>query len=224
MDGTYAGADLVFFTMNGRVFARGRTEIANPKTAEQLLIRTFMTLASRNWEALTEVQRAAWHTYAETYFTTDEDGLAVTPSGIATYVRANCIRQMLGLAMTTDAPSSAPPSPITSIAQTAADPDHVSFTVTHGITTITGLQVVVRATPAMSSVARKPREGDYRLVCGANDDSAKVLPASGTVLDFAPSRYAVETGKRYGVEVRVVRSADGTMSPPVFGDFIKSVA
>lgn len=58
---------------------------------------------------------------------------------------------------------------------------------------------------------------------GVGPDSAAPLPASGSEVVFNPTTYAVGDGQRYGVEVRVVRTADGTMCVPVYGDFLKSI-
>jgi hypothetical protein len=55
-------------------------------------------------------------------------------------------------------------------------------------------------------------------------DLAKVKHvASGGSVQFSPTRYIIGAGKRFGVEARVVRNADGIMSNPVFGDFLKVV-
>lgn len=224
MDGTYKDSGLVYNTFEGQTYARARVIPTNPKTIDQTKMRTYLTLATRNWENLTAAQRDAWTDYAKTYFPLNSKNLAVRASGIATYARANSIRQVLGLTLTTDAPTEAPPTPVTTIAQVGAeDPDALGITVDHGYSVLTGLQVIVRMTPAMVTVARAPKLTDYRYVRGVDSTSAAALPASGSTVLFSPTRYIVNDGERYGVEVRVIRTADCIMSRPVFGDFLKVV-
>ena len=148
----------------------------------------------------------------------------MTPSGVGTYMRANSVRQVLGLPLTTAAPIAAPPAPLSAIVELNGESTHtVAIVITHSYTVLTGLSVIVRATPAMPTVAVKPLPGDYRYVMGVSPSSAKPLLVSGSDLLFTPSRFIIGNGERYGVEARIVRTADGIMSNPVYGDFIKIV-
>ncbi len=102
-------------------------------------------------------------------------------------------------------------------------PEDLELTLTHSYSVLTGLSVIVRATPAMRTLAIKPNANDQRFVLGVNPGSAQALTASGTDLVFNGIKHPVNDGLRYGVEARVVRTADGIMSNAVVGDFIKSV-
>jgi hypothetical protein len=142
---------------------------------------------------------------------------------VNTYVRANVLRQTLGLAMISDAPTLAPPVPPTEIQQLAAqNPDSLGFELFHGHVAVAGLQVLVRATPAMPTVAHCPRLSDYRYVCGVAAASFQALAATGGQYTFSPTRFIVDADLRYGVEVRIIRTADGMASEPVYGDFVKA--
>ena len=80
--------------------------------------------------------------------------------------------------------------------------------------------------PVPSVVATQactPRADQCRYVRGLSPDSFLPLAASGSTYTFTPAKYTVEDGRRYGVEVRIVRTADGLQGPPIFGDFIKKV-
>lgn len=225
LQGKFALSDVCYFIgKNGLTYARSAGDVANPRTAPQQSVRGYFTSASKAWQTLTPTQRAAWLNYAQTYYTTNEQGQAVQPSGLNTFVKANTVRQVLGLAIVTDAPTAAPPAPLTSIEQLGAqNPDTLGITITHSIATVTGLQVIVRMTPATLSPARAPRPTDLRYCCGVSAASAKALTASGTDLVFTPTIFLVDDSKRYGVEARIIRTADGIMSQPTLGDFIKVV-
>ena len=221
--GAVRNSGLVFFKRHGDNFARANTRPSNPQSEDQVKMRAYMTAATKHWYTLSVLQRQAWQDYADQYFSTDADGFTVTPSGIGTYVRANSVRQVMGLALNDVAPVLAPPAPLTSIVQLADVPDVLALDIFHSYTVITGLSVIVRATAAMPTVAVKPRPDNYRYVRGVSPNSAQPLVASGGSLSFSPTRYIIGAGERFGVETRVVRNADGIMSNPLFGDFIKIV-
>lgn len=225
MAGTHKGSDLVYFERNNRTFARFRSIPFNPQTQDQVLMRAYFSNATKNWDTLTVAQRDAWQAYAELYFRFDEKNNPVTPSGIATYLKANSIRQVLGLPLISAAPVDAPPAPVTEVEQAPLQPANtLGITIGHSLTTLTGLSVIVRMTPAMPTVAREPRFSDYRFVRGVSPSSATPMISDDELYLFTPTKFLVTEGQRYGVEVRVVREADGLMSFPVYGDFIKDVS
>ena len=220
--GTVSNSQLSYSTVQGEVLARAKVIPANPQTPEQLLVRSYMTAATKNWDTLTKAQREAWDAYARTYFA---DATAPTTApGLSVYVRAQVNRQLLGLPLLAAAPTQAPPPPVTSITQVdALNPDTLGLTVTHTLTSVAGLSLVVRQTPATATLARRPQPTDLRYVKGATVASTSALPATGASVQFAPTRYSIEDGQRYGVGARIVRTADGIASLPITGDFIKVV-
>ncbi len=222
MDGTYKGCDVVFTTIEGRIQARGRNREFRIASPQQQLIQSYASNATKNWDELTQTQRDAWKAYAAAYFTKNAKNETVLPSALGTYLKANVIRQVLGLALSTEAPTEAPPQAITSLTAGApSDPDTLSVIVNHAIASTAGLQVLVRMTDAMKTVAVTPTSNDVRYVRGALPASAAAVPVTGGTLSFTPTRFLVADGQRYGVEVRIVRTADGIMSRPIYGDFIK---
>lgn len=225
LQGKFALSDICYFVgKNGLTYARSAGEVANPQTASQQTVRSYFTSAAKAWQTLTPAQRDGWLDYAKLYYTTDDEGNPVQPSGIGTFLKANSIRQVLGQALVTAPPTEAPPPPLSAIEQVSPqNPDSVGITITHSISVVTGLQVLVRMTPQMISTARAPRLTDYRYCRGVSPNSALPLTASGTDLIFTPTIFEVGDGERYGVEARVVRTADGIMSNPIFGDFLKVI-
>ncbi len=222
MRGTVSNSQLSFSTVQGEVIARAKVIPANPQTAEQTAVRSFITAATKNWASLSPSQREAWDAYARTFLT----GMIppTTAPGLSAYVRSNVNRQVLGLALISAAPVAPPPAPVrTFSADSGTDPDGLGLTVDHTHTTVSGLVLLVRMTPATATLARRPQATDQRYVRGASADSTVALPTSGTSVLFGPTRYAVQDGQRFGVEARIVRTADGIASQPIYGDFIKVV-
>lgn len=208
----------------GRVRVFRRSVRRDVNTLHQQEVKNFLRYAVANWRTLTQAQRTAWESYADAHFSKNRNGEEVEASGMSTYVRANFMRQLLGLALTSDAPSLAPPLPLLRLEQLPAqNPDTVGLAVHHRIENLADLLVLVRMTPAGSFPGDGPNVTDYRLVRGVTPDSAQPLPATGGQLLFTPARFIVNDGERYGVEARVVRATDGLASPAVFGDFLKSV-
>jgi hypothetical protein len=225
MEGTVSNSTIVF-TDDGKNnnFARAKVTPKNPQTPDQLKIRAYMSAATKQWFTLPRIQMEAWEEYAKDFFKKDDEGHKVKPSGIATYMRANSVRQILGLPLITVAPTLAPPTRLSEVLQNSSGaPNQLGLELVHTYTTLTGFQVLVRMSAAMVTLGRTPLRTDMRFVRGVSPNSAAALPASGGTVSFTPTRFEVEEGERYGVEVRVVRTADGITSSPVFGDFIKAV-
>src|SRR5690606_17213270 len=72
LSGTVSNSQLSFSTVQGEVVARAKVIPANPNSPEQLLSRSYITAATKNWDTLTTAQREAWEAYARTYFVTDD--------------------------------------------------------------------------------------------------------------------------------------------------------
>src|SRR5688572_28504888 len=115
--------------------------------------------------------------------------------------------------MTGFAPAAPPPPAVSHILQPGPRPaDVLALTLVHPIEDVSAYVVLVRATAATASVARKPKLSAHRLVRGVGPQSAAALPVSGGVVEFTSTRYSIESGQRYGVQVRVVRVEDGMVS------------
>lgn len=223
--GKFKQSDVCYFVAkNGLTYARSAGEVSNPRTTQQQTVRSLFTVASRYWSSLTAAQRSDWEDYAYVYYDKSASGEPVIPSGKAAFTKANMMRQILGLAIVSAAPTEGPPLPLTTMEQVITpNEDQLYVKVTHSIAATTGLQVVALMTPAMRSVAEKPRKGEMRYACGLSAASGLALSASGQNLEFDNTVYTILDGQRYGVELRVVRTADGISSLPIFGDFLKLI-
>ena len=220
--GTTNNSQLTYTTIKGSIYARAKVAPSNPRSVDQQLVRARVSEVTKNWDTLTRAQQKAWELYARQYMLPADR--AHTSAGLSGYLIANVNRRLFGLALTTDAPVEAPPAIVGQVEQLGAqNPDALGLALHHPHSVVAGLVVVVRMTGATATTGRKPQPGDLRFVCGATAASVAPLPASGDSVVFSPTRYVVNDGQRYGVEVRVVRTADGVPSEPVFGDFLKSV-
>jgi hypothetical protein len=224
LQGKAKSSDYAFSNYGGRTICRSSgTTCRRPATTEQALVHQFLAAATACWDELSQAQRDAWERYATLHFARRKRGVKVVPSGIATYVRANHSRQLLGLPLLENAPLGVPPTEVRQLTQVGGTPDNtMSIVLQHFLPDPAGHLVLVRATPPMPTRARRPQKGMLRYVRSFGPDSSAPLPASGGAVTFSPVRHEVQAGQRYGVEVRIVRIEDGLMSMPVYGDFVKS--
>lgn len=224
--GTVGNSDIVYAThTDGRILARARSRPRNPNSPDQQKIRAYLTAASKAWATLSDAQRDGWRDYAAEYYPTNNDGEPIEPAGLPTFVRANSIRQILGLAIVSAPPTLAPPPPISAILQNGAEQvNAMVLTLTHPITTVAGFKVLVRATPGMTTQAQTPQSKQLRYVRGVAPSSAYTLLASNAAYEILSTRYPYPEEVRFGVEVRIVRTADGIQSLIAYGEFRKAMA
>lgn len=225
ISGKFKDSDICFMVgKNGQSYARAAGAVDNPRTPSQMSTRSFMTAASKQWQHITEGQRQDWLDYSRYYFKTARDGSPLLPNGLNAFTKANTIRQLLGLSIVASAPLDGPPPGLSAIELLDGyAPDTLSINIIHSISAVAGLQVMVRMTNEMPTVSRTPRVEQLRYCCGVTGASAKALTATGTELIFSPTIYDINDGKRYGVEARIVRTADGMMSQPVFINGLKVI-
>lgn len=112
------------------MYTRGRATPVNPQSTRQTAVRTAFAAMVVYWsETLTAAERAAWDTYAANTPVTDALGQTQYLTGQSMFIRANSIRQRLGLSIIDAAPTSydlgEPPTNV------------VSVTVAGGILTLT---------------------------------------------------------------------------------------
>lgn len=142
--------------LNGQVFSRNRggafvrTKVTpnNPRTTAQQLVRGFFGSISQGWSGLTEEQRASWNNAVDNWKRTDVFGNLRTPSGKALYQRLNNELQVSGQAQLQTAPGLVE-IPALNISGVVIDGDD-TFVIDY-TTDLTGLKVLVYATPPLSA-------------------------------------------------------------------------
>lgn len=165
----------VLYPLGLRMVSRSFAQPDNPQSASQTSVRTYFTLGSQAFGALTDVERAAWDALAEAMPRSDMDGVEYNPTSKGTYVHVNSLRQIDGQAITDTAPSA--------VTQ-AAPTDITSVTIAGGNCTIVFAHsnadgfFMVEGTAKLPALQRRPRDPDYRLVSSVLADSIVARGAS----------------------------------------------
>lgn len=90
----------------GGMYMRARAVPVNPNTPAQQRVRNAMSQLTSNWSGLlTDVQRAAWATYAANTPIIDTLGNSINLSGNNMYIRGNSPRLQAGLTLISDGPA-----------------------------------------------------------------------------------------------------------------------
>lgn len=93
-------------------YFRTRATPVNPRSTQQGLVRARLGLASANWRALTDAQRAGWKDLGSQMTRTDSLGSTYTLQGNQAYVSINSANAAAGNAQVTDAPALVTPASI----------------------------------------------------------------------------------------------------------------
>lgn len=201
----------------GQSLLRGFTTPQNPQTTEQLTVRSIFSQLTKAWgQTLTEPQRAGWNAFAAVNPVTNNLGNSVTRTGLSAFVELGTIQMLRTGSYIAAAPTLGRPSPITAIpAVTTASPNpgDLAIELSHGYVTLTGLYVMVKQTPILTSPAITPKASEYRLIEGAVATSFQSLQASGSTYGFDDPRYTDDTGFRGGFSAQIV-NAEGYASLP----------
>jgi len=97
---------IVFSRGAGGAIARTNPKPINPRSPAQQLTRANMAYLSQYWSStLTDIQRATWRTYAGNTSWTNKVGTAAKISGLAAFVRLNCLLLLGGYTLQPAAPA-----------------------------------------------------------------------------------------------------------------------
>ena len=67
-----------------------------PNSAAQSAAKNRFTIASAAWRGLTDVQRAAWNAFADSFTVTNSLGAQIHLTGAQCFVKVNCINSLVG--------------------------------------------------------------------------------------------------------------------------------
>lgn len=160
------GAKLVYYVRNGQQCARAKVNPAQPQSTRQQLVRDIFGELSTKWyNTLTNAQRAAWRTFAESFPL--RPGLNPSSSyALNWYQKLNFLLSLSNSALITLPPDS--PSPIVYPTVSApvtydglVDPSHYLFVGT--AVDVTYIKLMLEMTPIMPRSVQ-PRSNDYRMV------------------------------------------------------------
>lgn len=228
LSGTTINTQLVYYNVQGESRARAKVVPNDPKTPDQQRIREIQSLASKKWDALQPEVWKAWQEWALKWGAAkDLGGNPGWPAGRSAFIAAAQKLLILGLEPSGEAPVPMPPPEIESAEELGTgDPHRFAFRIQtrsepYPSITLPDLMVFARMTPATVKRGRAPYPNQLRSICGVGPGSGKPLPYGEAVVEFENSRYAVETGQRFGFELIPVRVADGVAGKPVKGDTIR---
>jgi len=97
---------------------RIRTNPSQPQTADQLLVRGYLSQASQNWAALTAQQRTDWAEWAALHPVTNAFGDQVYLSGHQAYCSLAAVLLALGKSLPTTPPAVGAPTNVANIVAT----------------------------------------------------------------------------------------------------------
>jgi hypothetical protein len=105
---------VVFSECKAGATARQRVNPYQPRTAEQLAVRSSMTTVSRAWASLSDANRLAWRAYAAAHPVSNAFGQQVTLSGYNWFCRLTRNLAEAGIAQVDTAPTTSAPAGIAS--------------------------------------------------------------------------------------------------------------
>lgn len=76
-----------------------------PNSAAQSAAKSRFTIASAAWRGLTDVQRAAWNAFSDSFTVTNSLGAQIHLTGAQCFVKVNCVNSLVG-----DAAALVPPA------------------------------------------------------------------------------------------------------------------
>jgi hypothetical protein len=86
-------------------YRRSRAMPTQPRTAPQVQARARLSQMSAAWRGLTDVQRASWKGFADSFSTVNSIGSTIQLTGAQCFVKLNCVLLLLGSAVISTPPA-----------------------------------------------------------------------------------------------------------------------
>lgn len=198
-DGTVGGH--VYLTLMGMQCMRLHVQPAQPRTADQLLVRGYLTAAAQAFGDLTAGERASWEVYANLCKKTHL-GYEYTYYAINAYIQINVYRQIAGEAITDVAPSAIADFSASVIATLGyvTGTTILSFILTHNGVAATGFWACYQ-TPVLASAQRAARPSDFRLADAVAATSVIAVSATPQTIEITTPKYVPTDGDYMAVAV-----------------------
>jgi hypothetical protein len=173
---------------------------ANPRTEQQMAVRSLLAQQTRRFDGLTDAQQDAWNVAADGFQSTPTLGQSGPLTGLQLFVRINCKLGLLGQEPV-DAPPVAPEFP-------ELAPQSLVITNTAGVIAVKltcptspGENTVLRASPPQNSAVRACR--NYRIL---GTCPAPVQGSADITALYVGEFGAVPAGKRLFVQASTMVS------------------
>lgn len=198
-DGTVGGH--VYLTLMGMQCLRLHVMPAQPRTADQLLIRSYLTTAAQAFGDLSAAERAAWEVYANLCKKTHL-GYEYMYYAINAYIQVNVYRQINAQALTDVAPTAIADFSTSVIATLGyvTGTTIFSFILTHNGTATEGFWACYQ-TPVLASAQRAARPSDFRLADAVAAGSIVDVAATPQTVEITTPKYVPEDGDYMAVRV-----------------------
>lgn len=193
----------VLYPLGIRMISRSFAQPDNPQAAAQVSVRTYFTLASQAFGAITDAERTAWQSLADALPSTDMDGLAYSRTAKGMYVSVNSIRQIDGQAITDTAPAAVTQAAPLSITSATIAGGNLTVIFTHA--NADGF-FMFEGSEALAVAQRHARDRDYRLITAVLADAIIARGASpqSAVFSVAGLKFPWITTDRVGLRITAI--------------------
>lgn len=154
--------NLVLYPVGDRMFGRTFAVPTDPDTPAQQSIKSITTQASQAYNSLTANELDQWRTFAANVPKTDANGDEYKIDAKSGYVMIQTRRLMSGAAIDNTPPPAVAPVAFIDITNIETDGTDINITVSQP-TTANGQRALVSITAPLGSLARQPRENDFRV-------------------------------------------------------------
>lgn len=188
-------------------YYRTRRAPVNPRSTQQGIVRARLALASANWRALTDNQRAGWKDLGSQMTRTDSLGSTYTLQGNQAFVSINSAKAAAGDAQVTDAPALLTPASILTATITLTS---AAFSIAYtGTPLAAGARLFTYVSPQGS--AGKSFQSDMRLL----QVSAAAAASPANAFAAYSAKFGVPiTGNR--IFITLVEYLGGFLSGPFY--------
>jgi hypothetical protein len=200
-------------------YIRNKVTPTNPQTASQVQKRSYMTLFSQAWRALSEAQRQAWQGAVSSWSTTDVFGDVKNPTGSTLFTKLN-----IRLANVDQGPIDVPPLQegvdLLALDSVTVDATTSEIELTSFPGTVpTNANLIIEATPGMSPGIYNANN-KFRII--------KTLAASATVggniyADYAAKFGAPVAGQKIFFRIRTININTAEVSQKTSGSTLVTV-
>ena len=188
-------------------YVRTKVTPVNPRTAQQLGVRSRLTSLSTGWRGLTQPQRASWNSAVRNFVRTDIFGDLKTPSGFNLYQSLNGNLLKAGQAQITTAPNPA--------AVAIVNIGALTLTVAGGVVSLAlsgpvpaGVTCVVKATAPLSAGISFVKTQLRQLATFAPATASPLVLTAAYAARFG----AFSAGQRIFVSIQFVNNLTGQNS------------
>jgi len=189
----------VLYSVGAALYSRRLVDPANPDTTHQSTIRSLLATGANGYQALTDVQAAAWRTAASGLTRKNIFGQIYAWTGMSLYMSVNTYRQMDGEALTATPPATDSPGAILGVTSATVNGANLDVVITHSMDV--GDLVYCRVSEDLGSASRQGRPNDLKTLTTDFDDSIIVRSASPQTLAIPMEYFTVTAAEHIAIHL-----------------------